>query len=99
MSKRLVLVDTSVWVEYLRNGQNQMAEELDDLLSAGRVAICGPVIAEILSGIKSPRHFTELENRLSALDDLEPPDDIWYIIAEKRAFLSSRGFQTFLIDL
>ncbi len=99
MSQRLVLADTSVWIEYFRNGQNQAAEELDDLLSEGRVVICGPVMAEVLSGIKSTHHFTALKNRLSALYDLKPPDDIWYIIAQKRAFLSAKGFQTSLIDL
>jgi hypothetical protein len=99
LPQRLVLADTSVWIEYFRNGQNQAAEALDDLLSNGRVVICGPVMAEVLSGIKSPRYFTELKNRLSVLDDLKPPDDIWYIIARKRAFLLTKGFQSSLIDL
>ena len=99
MAQRLVLVDTSVWIEYLRNGHGQGAEVLDNLLSDGNVAICEPIIAEVLSGIKSKSQFSELRKRLAALYVLRAPDDIWYIIAQKRALLSAKGFQTSLIDL
>lgn len=99
MSQRLVLVDTSIWIEYLRNGHGHTADVMDDLLFDGRVAICDPIRAEVLSGIKSPHKFSELRKSLSNLYDLRQPDDIWYTIAQKRAFLSAKGFQISLIDL
>ena len=47
-----VLVDTSVWIDYLRRGRASEAGRLDDLLVAGEVVVCGPVVAELLAGAR-----------------------------------------------
>ena len=49
-----VLADTSVWIEYLRRGKGSKSARLDDLLVAGEVLVCGPVVTELLAGAKSP---------------------------------------------
>jgi predicted nucleic acid-binding protein len=48
-----VLADTAVWAEYLRRGKGSKSGRLDDLLVAGEVLVCGPVVAELLAGAKS----------------------------------------------
>lgn len=45
-----LLVDTSVWVDYLRAGDPALVEELDGYLDRESVLMCGPVIAELLAG-------------------------------------------------
>jgi predicted nucleic acid-binding protein len=46
----VVLVDTSVWVDFARRGERGRAVAMRDLLEAGEVATCGPVAAELLAG-------------------------------------------------
>ena len=46
----MVLVDTSVWVDFARRGERGRAVAMRDLLDAGEVATCGPVAAELLAG-------------------------------------------------
>jgi predicted nucleic acid-binding protein len=47
-----LLVDTSVWVDYLRAGDRALVEELDGYLDRESVLMCGPVIAELLAGTR-----------------------------------------------
>jgi predicted nucleic acid-binding protein len=47
---RVVLPDTSVWVDFSRRGERGRAAQLAELLDTGEVATCGPVAAELLAG-------------------------------------------------
>lgn len=57
----MVLADTSVWVDFARRGAQGRAAALRGLLDAGEVAICGPVVAELLAGVDG-----EVAERMSA---------------------------------
>lgn len=46
----MILADTSVWVDFSRLGEGGRAARLGELLDAGEVATCGPVVAELLAG-------------------------------------------------
>lgn len=65
----------------------------------GRVAICGPVYAELLSGSKTRALFKKLRSLLSALEWLSEPDDPWERGAEVRFGLARDGFQASLVDV
>lgn len=46
----MILPDTSVWVDFSRRGAQGKAAAMRDLLDAGDVVTCGPVVAELLAG-------------------------------------------------
>lgn len=46
----MVLPDTSVWIPYFRSRTGAEGDRLEALIAAGEVAICGPVLAELLAG-------------------------------------------------
>lgn len=46
----MVLPDTSVWIPYFRSSSGAAGDRLEDLIGEGEVAICGPVLAELLGG-------------------------------------------------
>lgn len=50
-----LLPDTSVWIDYLREGAFGAAEALDRHLEEESVLVCGPVLAELLAGAASDR--------------------------------------------
>jgi len=45
-----LLPDTSIWVDYLRDGNATTVGEMERHLERESVMICGPVIAELLAG-------------------------------------------------
>ncbi len=46
----MVLPDTSVWILYFRSTSGPDGDRLEELIEDGEVAICGPVLAELLAG-------------------------------------------------
>lgn len=60
----MILVDTSVWIEYLCNGDQATVARLEALIDAGEdVRITEPIIMELLAGADTPLR----ESRISQL--------------------------------
>lgn len=95
----LVLVDTSVWVRFLRVAHSLEAQVLDTLLVAGPVATCPPIRAEVISSASTKRECDRLLGVFDALVMLEPPPRVWELIAEYRFALARRGIHASLVDL
>ena len=64
----MILVDTSVWVDYFRGTRSRAAGELDALLGVEPLAIGDLVLAEVLQSIDGDRAFDETRAMLGALD-------------------------------
>lgn len=64
MTGAMVLIDTSAWVEYLRDTGSPACLRVDDLL-AGRFAVCDPVRMELLAGARSESHLGSLRALLA----------------------------------
>ena len=55
----MTLLDTSAWVEFLRNTGSPICELVHELL-AGEIAICAPVRMEILAGARDDAELIRL---------------------------------------
>ena len=64
----MILVDSSVWIDYFRGTNSVAAESLDQLLQAEPVAIGDLILAEVLQGFTSERDFAEARKLLTALE-------------------------------
>jgi predicted nucleic acid-binding protein len=64
----VILVDSSVWIDYFRGTNSVAAESLDQLLQAEPVAIGDLILAEVLQGFTSERDFAEARKLLTALE-------------------------------
>lgn len=47
-----VLIDSSVWIQYFRNGQGDIFDNVDILLDKDCIVLCGMVELEIIQGIR-----------------------------------------------
>ena len=66
----MILVDSSVWIDFLSSRPGPAGKELRRLIEEGApVAVTGVVVAEILQGLK--RDVERTENYLSLFDLLE----------------------------
>ena len=64
----MILVDTSVWVDYFRGKSTAQTELLEGLLDAQEVAIGDLIFTEVLQGCKIDKEFNEVRRLLGRLD-------------------------------
>ena len=71
----MILIDTSAWIEFLRDTGGPVCSRVDRLLGEGLVT-CQPVRMEVLAGARDERHLGELRRLLAraALCPTEPVD-------------------------
>ena len=67
----MILVDSSVWIDYFRGAQTPAADRLDALLGVEPLAIGDLVLAEVLQGFVGDRDFNQGKNLLSSLTMIE----------------------------
>ena len=60
----MILVDTSAWIEFLRDTGSEVCVAVDRLLDAD-LAICDAVSMEVLAGARNERHLIRLRGLLA----------------------------------
>jgi predicted nucleic acid-binding protein len=60
----VILVDTSAWVEFLRDTGSTVCQRVDELLATD-IAVCDPVRMEVLAGARDAQHLTALRGLLA----------------------------------
>ena len=60
----MILVDTSAWVEFLRDTGSPVCVKVDDLIG-DELATCDPIRMEVLAGARDDRHLSDLRGLLA----------------------------------
>ena len=60
----MILIDTSAWIEFLRDTGSKVCNTVDGLLGAD-LAICDAVSMEVLAGARDELHLTQLRGLLA----------------------------------
>jgi len=60
----VILIDTSAWIEFLRDTESVACEAVDRLLE-GDVAVCDAVVMEVLAGALDERHLRDLRGLMA----------------------------------
>jgi len=63
----VILVDSSVWIDYFRGNATPQAERLDSLLGSEPLAIGDLILTEVLQGFGSERDFNQAKKLLTSL--------------------------------
>lgn len=63
----MILVDSSVWIDYFRGTSSPQAEKLDALLGAEPIATGDLCLTEVLQGFANEREFNQARNLLTTL--------------------------------
>ena len=67
----MILVDTSVWVDYFNGLRNPHTDLLDASIAQGSVVMGDLIFLEILQGIRDDRQYRRTKQSLLALDHYE----------------------------
>ncbi len=60
----MILIDTSAWVEFLRDTGSGVCNRVDELLDS-EIAVCDAVRMEVLAGARDERHLLSLRRLLA----------------------------------
>lgn len=63
----MILVDSSVWIDYFRGNITRQTDLLDDLLDREAAAIGDLILTEVLQGFPDERDFQQAARLLSSL--------------------------------
>lgn len=71
----MILIDSSAWIEFLRNTESPTCQLVDQLLGTD-VATCEPIWMEILAGARDEQHLLNLRGLLASatMVTTEPSD-------------------------
>ncbi len=77
----MILVDTSIWIEFFRRSSNLDIEAVVDL---DEVVTCLPVIQEVLQGFDDPRAYQLAREAISAFPVVESPlsEDVFQLAVD-----------------
>uniref|UniRef100_A0A7V5CSM2 Ribonuclease VapC n=1 Tax=Acidobacterium capsulatum TaxID=33075 RepID=A0A7V5CSM2_9BACT len=64
----MIIVDTSVWIDYLGGAANPHTEWLDRNLDAVRLGLTDLILCEILQGIRSEAVFERVRHQMSVFE-------------------------------
>lgn len=64
----MIIVDSSVWIDYFRGTSTRESDKLDSLLGTEPVAIGDLILTEVLQGFGSERDFNQARKLLTSLE-------------------------------
>jgi hypothetical protein len=92
------LVDTSVWIDFFR-GVASVKELLTKLIGRDRVFTAGPVLFDLLQGIKSSEERGQVKEALLSVNFLQITPEDWEGAALVSRELRSKGITIPMTDL
>lgn len=88
----MILVDTSVWIDFLTGKDSPQARAITSLVKGREdICICGIVLTEVLQGIRDNKEYKKTEAVLSELIFLPMTQEIFLLAASIYRICRSRG--------
>ena len=95
----MIVVDSSVWIEYLRTPDSEAGRALDSLLDRKEALITGVVIAEVVQGLRPDQQRTAVADHLLRLPYSDLSKDGWLRVGELAHQMRRQGQTPGLADL
>jgi predicted nucleic acid-binding protein len=88
----MVLVDSSVWIDFFAGRDRTHVERLVDLIDKGEdLCVCGVILAEVLQGIREDREYRKTKAYLGDLIYLDLPRKVYLGAADIYRSLRANG--------
>ena len=94
----MVLVDTSVWIDFLRNSRSKTRKTMNDLLASDRVATIEPIIAELLYGVRGEKKRKVVLDIAAGTRRLKLVTDTWIAAGDLGRAWRKKGRTLSVID-
>ena len=72
-----VLIDTSAWIDFFRSYSGLAGDIVADLIRLDKACLSGPIIAELLHGVRGKKEMLQLKFIFSTIPCLEINQNDW----------------------
>ena len=83
----MILVDSSVWIDFFRGRPTPQVERLDALLGNTRLAVGDLIVTEVLQGVRDERQFNQVRKTLDAFTQVD-------LVGKAIAVQAAKNFRT-----
>jgi predicted nucleic acid-binding protein len=83
----VILVDSSVWIDYFRGTATPQAEKLDSLLGSEPIATGDLILTEVLQGFVSDRDFNQAKKLMASVVIVD-------LVGQSIAIQAAKNFRT-----
>jgi hypothetical protein len=95
----MVLVDTSIWIDFFQHPVSLQAAMLEDLIKEhNRAVLCGIILQEVLQGIRDNKVHAATKERLIKLPYLDMSKEIHLAAASLYRSLRAKGITVPSVD-
>ncbi len=94
-----VLIDTCVWIDFLRGRETRQTQILEILLENGDAYCCDVILVELCFGAKDRAQFRQYQKNFSEMPFLTLPKNWTTETASMGLALRKSGHRPFLADL
>lgn len=93
-----ILIDTSAWIDFFRNQSGAVGDIVATLIERDQAVMTGPVLAELLQGLKSRQEIHTLRELFDVLPYIETSRRDWEQTGDLLRKLRQRGIIVPLTD-
>jgi predicted nucleic acid-binding protein len=93
-----VLIDTSVWIAYLKGADVPLAERVDEILAHSTVCVPRVVIAELIQGAKTEKEIAVIEEFAEAFTIIDQTAESWQKAGRLSFAMKRKGISVHLVD-
>jgi hypothetical protein len=97
-NKEMVVVDTSIWIEYFTKPKSERGERLKRLLEEDRVVVTGVIMAELLQGARTEEELEILKESFITLPFIKEDIFLWEKVSKLSFKMRKNGFVVPLTD-
>ena len=89
----MILVDSSVWIDFFRGRETAQVNKLDSLLAEERIFVGDLILTEVLQGFRTDKDFNEARRTLDTFPTIELAGaEVALAAAKNFRMLQSLGF-------
>lgn len=88
----MTLIDTSSWIEYLRDSQTEPADRVEALIAKGQAVLCDPVALELWNGVRGGSETKTLKLLEDELDNVEMTRSAWRTARQLSVAVRKKGY-------
>lgn len=93
-----VLIDTSVWISYFKNKDDQFADKVDEVLASSEVHVPKVVIAELIQGARSEKEISVIEEFIDAFNIIDQSETTWTKAGKLSYSMKKKGITVNVVD-
>ena len=98
MKNPKIIVDTSIWIEYF-NRKTNIVNFIEERIMEDCLFMTGPIVSELLQGVKTEQEYEKLKNSIDAIPYLETTLEDWKEAGNISNKLRRKGITIPLTDI